>query len=71
MLWRAQTLITVGPQVYVTKIDDKPATKKESNSRVPACDTAVHTDSSTRTNITNTNTIASGPLNSNTFSMML
>ena len=31
MLWRAQTLITVGPQVYVTKIDDKPATKKESN----------------------------------------
>ena len=34
-------------------------------------DTAVHTDSSTRTNITNTNTIASGPLNSNTFSMML
>jgi hypothetical protein len=48
--------------------DWRQAGDQERKQQVCLSDTAVPTDSRTRTN---TNTIASGPLNSNTFSMML
>ena len=48
--------------------DWRQAGDQERKQQVCLSDTAVHTDSSTRTN---TNTIASGPLNSKPFSMML